>query len=201
MNKWFKIQILLVFVLLIIMFTLSFNNPTITGNIPANVYTQKLDLVINESSNFLLTSDNLEPFIITSFKISGNVIGNGQAEIYIDTGRGQNILVYKNIVKREDDQLELFELTGQAVENIEGENVNRHDKWLVIKPIKILLKKEDFDLIGNDEYLVNGNFMWQCRDTCLMNMEMYRKVAYRLVFLVEEGTTLKIDEILFQTED
>ena len=158
--------------------------------------------MINESQNFLLTSDNLEPFTITSFKISGNITGNGQAKIYIDSGKGQRVLVYKNIEKKEKTGLST--ITGAStesdIESNKDKRTDKQDKWLVIKPIKVLLEKEVFDEIGNDEYLMNGAFSWQCIESCFVRMEISRNIAYRLVFLVEEGTILKIDEVVFQTE-
>lgn len=181
------------------------SNPSITGHVPANIYTQNLNLVINESQNFLLTSDNLEPFVITSFKISGNITGNGQVKIYIDTGRGQKILVYDNIVQKKDAQAGLSEITGsitdKSVKNVTGKNTGKDDKWLVIKPIKTLLEKEAFDEVSDEEILVKGDFNRQCIETCLIRMEISRKIAYRLIFLVENGTVLKINEIVYQTEE
>ena len=210
MNKKPKIQIFFVFVLIVVFLiaawsaVLIFSNPSITGHVPVNIYTQNLNLVINKSQNFLLTSDNSEPFIITSFKISGNITGDGQVKIYIDTGKGQKILVYDNIQKK-DTPTGLHEITGsitdKSIKNATGKNISNDDKWLVIKPIKTLLEKEVFDEVGNDEILVKGYFNQQCIETCLMKMEISREIAYRLIFLVEDATVLKINKILYQTEE
>lgn len=211
MNKSPQIQIFVGFVLTIVLLivawsaVLIFSNPSITGHVPVNIYTQNLNLVINKSQNFLLTSDNSEPFIITSFKISGNITGDGQVKIYIDTGRGQKILVYDNIVQKKDAQAGLHGITGsitdKSIKNATGENTSKDDKWLVIKPIKTLLEKEAFDEVSNEEILVKGDFNRQCIETCLIRMEISRKIAYRLRFLVENGTVLKINEIVYQTEE
>ena len=174
--------------------------PTITGYVPAKTYTQNLSLVINKSQNFLLTSDNLEPFTIESFKISGNISGNGQVKIYIDSGKGQRILVYKNIVKKKDKS-GLSAITGQVVGPTESNNVNKNDKWLIIKPINILLEKEAFDDINADDYLESGAFNQQCSETCFIKMDMSRNIAYRLIFLVEKGVVLRINEIVYRTEE
>lgn len=215
MNKKLQIKIFFGFVLIIVLLIVAwsavfiFRNPSITGHVPVNIYTQNLNLVINKSQNFLLTSDNSEPFIITSFKISGNIIGDGQVKIYIDTGKGQKFLVYENIAQniaqKKDTQASLYGITGgitdKSIKNATGENISKDDKWLVIKPIKILLEKEAFDEVSNDESLVKGDFNWQCIETCLIRMEISRKIAYRLTFLVESGTVLKINKIAYQTEE
>ena len=83
MEKRYKIQIFMVLVLFISFITYASFKPSITGHVSANVYHQNLDLVINKSQNFLLSSDNLEPFIVSSLKISGNITGNGQVKVYI----------------------------------------------------------------------------------------------------------------------
>ena len=211
MNRRLNAEIVLFSLLFIALISSLFYKPSITGHVPVKIYTQNLSLVINESQNFLLTSDNTEPFLVASFKISGHIAGNGRVKIYIDSGRGQKLLVYNNIADkeddkgklssitgREDDQSELSSITGGAIETPESKSENKNDKWLIIKPIKPLLEKEIFDEIGANEHLANGDFKWQCRDTCFMSMEMSRNLAYRLVFLVEKGTILRIDEILFQ---
>ena len=201
MNSRLNARVVLISLLFIALISSLFYKPSITGHVPVKIYTQNLSLVINESQNFLLTSDNTEPFFVASFKISGNIAGNGKVKIYIDSGRGQKLLVYKNTAGEEEDKGKLFSITsitGGAIEASETESENKNDKWFIIKPIKPLLEKEVFDEIGANEQLVNGDFKWECRETCFMSMEMSRNLAYRLVFLVEKGTILKIEEILFQ---
>ena len=118
---------------------------------------------------------------------------------FLDTGKGQRILVYENIAKKEVGEGGLSAITGKAVGDIERENEN--DKWLVIKPIKVFLEKEVFDEIAEDEYLIDGTFNSQCKETCSINMEISRDIAYRLVFLVEDGTVLRISEVVYYTLD
>jgi len=207
MNNKNKILIFLVFLFIAGLFGFSFLNPSITGHVSVNINRQNLDLIINESKNFLLTSDNLEPFIITSFKLSGNIAGDGQVKIYIDTGKGQRLLVYDNIFIKKDERGGLSAITGQAIDDTAEEDAerregtNKGDKWLIIKPIRILLEKEVFEEINDDKYLISEEFNDKCKETCLINMEMSRNVAYRLVFLVEKGTILKLNELIYQTLD
>jgi|SRR3989338_164139 len=201
MHKKSNLQLFLGSFIFIIaaLFGLTFINPNITGHVLVNINRQNLNIMINESQNFLLTADNEEHFTITSFKISGNITGNGRVKIYIDNGRGQRLLVYKNIAKNSAEQKSLPKITGAVTEKIKKENAN--DEWLVIKPINTLLEKEIFDEVGSDESLVNGQFAEQCMDTCFMKMQISRNIAYRFIFLVEHGNTLKINEIVYRTED
>ena len=96
-----KLQITFGIILLLGIFTFALNKPSITGHVLININRQSLDIVIDESQNFLLSSDSVEPFVITSFKVSGNITGDGQVKVYIDTGRGQRVLVFENIQKKE----------------------------------------------------------------------------------------------------
>jgi len=195
----FKIQIFLVSALFIGLMGYAFYNPSITGHVSANIYRQNLNLMINESQNFLLTSNELDSFFITSFKISGNITGNGQVKVYIDTGTGQKVLVYENMAgKKEDKNTGLISITGRVIEIVEARGVDEGVKRLVFRPIETLLEKEVFDEVGRDLILVNGAFTEQCIDTCFMHMEISKNISYRIVFLVEKGTVLRINDIVFQ---
>ncbi|MBW2975230.1 hypothetical protein KY366_05925 [Candidatus Woesearchaeota archaeon] len=173
----------------------------ITGYVSSNVYKQDLNLVINQSQNFILTSVNDDPFTITSLKFSGNILGNGQVKIYIDTGRGQKVLIYENIAGKEEEEKGLLDVTGMATKAIENEETSREDKYLIIRPLKSFLDKEIFDEITNGLALVNGAFIQQCIETCFINMKMSKNTEYRLVFFVEKGTIVEIDEILYQINE
>ena len=189
------VQISIVALLLVGVLSYSIFQPSITGYVSVNINRQILDLEMNESRNFMLTGDNVEPFTISSLKLSGYVEGEGQVKIYIDTGTGQRLLIYDNIEQsvQEGDGLAL--ITSRAIEEIENEE---NPYWLVINPINILLEKEIFDVLEENEFLGKGDFVDACEETCVIGMKMSRDNAYRLVFLVEEGVILKINEIIYQ---
>lgn len=185
-----------------VIISISFLNPNITGYVSANVFTQNLDININESQDFLLTSDSKNPFIVTSLRVSGNISGDGIVRIYLDTGKGQTALIYENTeAKRENNgfvsitgrQIESYEQT-EAGEMEEGENIS-----LLIRPLKNPLKKEE---IGpNNATTVSGVFANKCIETCSMYMYLSKETTYRLVVLMEEGTKVRIENIVYQIEE
>ena len=194
-EKKLPIQFLLITLFLLFLGAITLYKPSITGFVPLNVYTQDIELVLTESGNFILSTDAIEPFVISSFRISGEIIGNGQVNIAIDTGRGQKIVVYKNL-KDSSKKGGFTKITGRVMRNIKQETSDSKAKWLVIKPIKPLLEREVFEDV-NDTEIKSGVFEDQCIQSCTMSMEMSRDVNYRLVFLVEKGTTLKVNKVTF----
>ncbi len=148
--KKYNAKVLLVSILFIGLMGYAFYSPNITGFVSVSIYKQNVSLVIDQSQNFFLTSDNIEPFIITSFKVSGEVIGEGRVKVLIDSGKGQRLTVYNNIMKEKLAKSKLLEITTRAVDDVK-ENVNeKNDKWLIIKPINVLLEKEVFDTVEDD---------------------------------------------------
>ncbi|MBW2976653.1 hypothetical protein KY347_04365 [Candidatus Woesearchaeota archaeon] len=196
-----KIQLSFGILLISALIVSLFYKPAITGYVPTDINRQKLKLELNESQNFILASNNITPFTVTSFRISGEIIGEGQVKIYIDTGKGQTLLVYENIGKKGEYKKGLVSITSMAAADKKSEGGNKENGLLVITPLKPLLTKEVFDEVGNFSVLVNGVFTDQCIETCFINMEISKEISYRLVFLIEKGTILKVNEIVYQTLD
>lgn len=199
-NNRHKIQIIFVLAIVVLLIGYSFINPSITGHVSAAVNKQKTDLVINESKNFQLTTYSEKPFLITSFKISGNVSGSGQVRIYIDTGKGQKLMVYNNVGKKKTYKNSFSKITANVIANSKEKNEDvKESKVLELKPLSILFEREVFSIVNDDEILIPGVFDDECADTCLINMEIAKDISYRLVFLVEKGTILRVNEITFNS--
>jgi len=48
-----------------------------------------------------------------------------------------------------------------------------------------------------DRVLKSGKFANECKDTCLMEMELSKDVNYRLEIRVSEGTELRLDNMIY----
>jgi hypothetical protein len=77
---------------------------TFTGYVSGlnlTIYSQNLDVLVDGSQSYTLATEgnnlNLE-----SFMIDGEVVGKGRVEILLDNGKGQQYLVYENILKKPD---------------------------------------------------------------------------------------------------
>ncbi|MBW2989601.1 hypothetical protein KY358_04770 [Candidatus Woesearchaeota archaeon] len=172
----------------------------ITGFVSSSIYKQDLNMAISESQNFILTSNSAKPFTINSIRLSGEVIGKGQAKVYIDTGTGQNVLIFSNVAEKKENEKGILGITGMAVEDdaIAGYD---ESKILIIKPLDRLLEKGSFEEIEDYHYLKEGLFKDECAETCFISMDVSSETRYRLVALVEDGTKLKLDEISYQVSE
>ena len=99
-NKLTQIEIILAVSVVLVLVLSFFPDLSITGHAFMNPYSQELDMVITESQSYVLTSDKINPFQLISFRLSGNVAGEGQVEITLESAAGQELLVYSNVKER-----------------------------------------------------------------------------------------------------
>lgn len=197
-NKLQKIEIIVSIGLILVLTAFLLGNPNITGFLSLDFVIQDINLTLSQSQNYIITSTNPEPFILTSFKISGEVIGDGRVEVYIDNGQGQQLLVYRNVKSK---QRGMGLITGMF---IAGEKQTEKEKakqgsYLVLNPGKTIQELEIMELSEKEE-TVSGIFSNECADSCFIKMELSDKIAYKLVFKIEPGTTLKLDNIVYIIE-
>lgn len=195
-EKFKKIQLGVAISLLLVCTLMLFKNPSILGHYSADFKTQTLDIIIDKSQSYALTTTSQEPLYITSLRVSGEVIENGNVEIFIDNNAGQRLLVYKNIKKIEQG---LAAVTGMAVgpESIEGPE----QKMLLLKPLsQIAWNGAEISLSEEEEY-VSGPFKNKCVDTCFIEMPLSSEFTYKLIFNIEPGTKLKINRIIYTLKD
>ena len=121
-NKLQKIEITIAVLLVLGLTAFLIGNPNITGFLSLDFVMQDLNLTLSQSQNYIITSTNPEPFTLTSFKISGEMIGDGRVEIYIDNGQSQQLLVYRNVKQK---QRGMALITGMF---IEGEKQTEKEK-------------------------------------------------------------------------
>ena len=176
-------------------FMLSFMpGENITGHVSVEAGYQALNLEIAESQAYVVTSDYDNPIKLTSMRLSGEVIGDGKVEVILDNGIGQRLLVYTNAVdKIETDQITgMSRVTGLAIK--EAEQVKE-------KALLNLVFAGNLDAIDatvpEGGQLRTGKFANECKETCLMEMDLSKDINYKLEFLVSNGTQLKLDNMMY----
>lgn len=192
-KKIHQIELIGAIILLLIAIVSLFPNPGITGHVSLETKKQKIDLTIANSQSYILTTSSEEPFYLTSLKLSGAIIGEGIVNVYITNNQGQKVLIYSNVVKKEqglDTITGMDKITGLTV----GDDSEEKD-YLVIEHLENL--KVQLGSISEDETIFSGSFENGCVDSCFIEMLLNKDTAYQLLFYVEEGTILKINEIVY----
>lgn len=164
--------ILAVAVVAVLVGTLMFSNPSITGYVPTAVQSQSLNLEVEESQRFVIEA----PSGISSFAISGSVEGRGLVNVYLASGEAK-WLVYSN--KRK---------AGSSMERITGMS------YLDITPGE---KLDEIESVPSGYGTVEGSFVHQCLETCVLDESLLNEKTLYLDVVVEPGAALHISEIHF----
>ena len=197
-DKLKKMQIFAAVSLVLISTLFLFKTPGITGHFTADFKSQVLNMQIEQSQLYLLSSNNPEPIYVSSFRLSGDVTGDGSVEVYIENN-GQKLLVYKNIREKEQG---LPTVTGMAVAyaaepgTSEGDSSLEEETLLLLSPKGTIEWKEELSLSATEEY-VTGPFNNKCMDTCFIEMPLSSGDTYNLIFMVQPGTKLNINKITY----
>lgn len=176
-------------------FVLTFFPDTgITGHVSVEAGYQPLDMVIKESQSYVMTTDYENPITITFIRLSGEVIGDGRAEVILDNGLGQRLLIYSNA----EEELGVNKITGMQYNKITGMAISEEMKELSLLN---LVEKGTLPDISPEPpagtLLYEGSFANKCRQTCLMEMELSKEANYILEVMVSEGTELKLDNMIY----
>jgi len=174
----FHRMVLGVGVLGIIVATLFMGNPTITGFVPTETFSQKLDLYVFESQRFTLKGDgNLR---LSTFALSGEVTGPDLVNVYLSDGVGR-WLVYSN---KKKPGTSMTQITGLATRELEVTPGERLDKIETLPP-------------GYETR--TGIFNNECVETCILDEDMFDQPSLYLDVIIGPGTTLHISEIIFSS--
>lgn len=188
-----QIEIIAAVVLLLVSIASFFPKPGITGFVSVETKKQKIDLTIANSQSYILTTSSQEPFYLTSLKLSGEVIGEGIAKVYI-TSEGQKVLVYSNIIKK-DQGLDTITGMDKITGNVVGSNQETEEDSLIIEHLENI--EAEPTTLAEDEAITSGTFEDTCIDSCFIEMLLNKDIAYQLLLYVEEGTILNINEISY----
>lgn len=196
LNQFAKVKIALAITLVLALSFHIFTNPNITGFVSLDFIMEDLNITLTESQSFILTSTATEPFTLTSFKISGDIMGNGSVEVYLDNNQGQKLMIYKNIRTRGGG---MEQITGRATTEEQAEVSAEKKSYLIISPDKIIENVEPLQLSEKEE-TVSGPFSNECVETCFIRMELSSDTIYNLIFITEPGTILKFNKIFYTIE-
>ena len=191
-----KVELFIVICLLLVGFLTFFPRIGLTGHVSTDLSTQHVDINIAKSQIFHITTSDAESFNIVSFKISGEIIGDGIAEVYLDNGQGQELLVFNNVKLKETGIGGLTGITAKVIGVEEQFEEVQPEKVLLIKPGEIidnmLLTKPT-----EEEEVFNGNFESECDETCFIEMELNAQLGYNLIFKLEDGTSVHLTKIQY----
>ena len=159
----------------IIFFTLLFSKPNITGFVPAEVFSQRLDIDVQSSQRFVLTADE-GVLKLSSLSLSGSVIGDGLVNVYLSDGTAK-WLVFSN--KRRQ---------GSSLEHITG---------LVALDIAPAEKINKIESLPPGYVAQSGVFNNECVETCVLDSSLFSRPVLFMDVIVEPGTSLHISELRF----
>lgn len=178
--------------------------PGVVGFVPVEIKSQPIELVAEEPTSFVLFSDKKDLFELTSFRISGDVLGDGRAEIVLDNGLGQELLIYSNVKQKQGNLI-----TGMAVSGDESQplpdgasvsEIEPAEAWLKITESKYPIRDTPTQQLGDNRQTVSGEFQHRCVDTCYMNMKMQEGLYYTLKVRLDPGTKITINELKYMLE-
>jgi len=171
-----SIELSVICVLLLVMALLVVNQPSITGYMATETFTQKLNLGISESRLIGVESLSSEPIKLSSLKISGKVIGDGLAEVYM-VDEYKRLLVYSNLQKKKINVPPITGMTTGAMKVYEKEKLNGQ----IVKP-------ENYETI-------EGAFNQECVETCFIDEK--KSSFHDLEVWVQPGTEIIITELRY----
>jgi hypothetical protein len=201
MKKIYQIEMLVIAagIVMVALFLMRTDN-SMTGYISGanfTVFSQNLDMTVDGSQIYTLTTTSGENLHMKSFFLDGKLVGKGRAEILLDNGKGQQFLVYEN--KKKKSSAGSHGITGAVTkDDLAAENV-QEGVWLVVQPSNIM--NYEFLPLKEDEELVEGIFSSACVETCKIPEGLFDSSEYRLVFRLEQGTTMELYELDYSVHE
>ena len=202
-DKWHRIELLSVVSVVLVLFGifiinsypqfLNLEGNRITGFVSSDVLSQDVNVVVEKSQVFTLSAQN--NFYLKSLRLSGSVDGPGAAQIFLRAPSGEQYLIYQNVKKNRKGNLitgyskQGNKITGYAVKDAGSPQ-------FVMEPGEALSQAPRVEL-AEDEMLASGAFYQECAETCFISLPVNPENSYELVFSLDEGTSLSIDQIIY----
>ncbi|MBU1111903.1 MAG: hypothetical protein ABIG93_05085 [archaeon] len=192
-NKTHHVEILIVACLIFVLGGIFLINNTnfakgnlITGFVSSDVITEDFNLIISNSQEYeLSTEDN---FKVRSLSVSGNIKGEGVVRILFEDYEGNQKLVYSNI---QETSRNGNLITGFAVADPEKIKIN-------------VVPSEPFDYVdyelSEDQFTVYGAFRNECSETCFINVKFAHDKSNKLIFQLSENTQVELNSISYTIE-
>ncbi len=184
---------------------INFDVNPITGFISYESYRQQVDLSVGQGRMYILSTTGSE-LNITSFAISGEVIGDGQVEVYLQSS-DQKLMVFQNI-RAVDTGIPLITgqqkggalITGLAVGEGTIETGVQEANYLVLKEQTDKIDLGHPTLEANEE-VFSGPFVNTGEESRFIFMQLSPEKVVRLVVNVEPGTRIQINEVLYTLQE
>lgn len=215
-NKLLMIELMLVVLILIFVGAFAIDRlfPTglvsantdtvpIVGFVPIEIKSQPIDLFAPEPTSFVIFSEKDAEFELTSLRMTGEVTGEGRAEIVLDNGLGQELMIYSNVKQKQGNLITGMAITEEGKplpEGAEIEEIDPQQAWLKISPGQDKLNEEPSRSVEDDKVTVEGAFQHACLDTCYMSMKMKKGLYYTLKVRLDPGTEVRINELKYTLE-
>ena len=183
-----EIAIGVTIILVLALIFLPSQNP-ITGFVPTDMSLQNLNIILDKSTAYELTSLSEQPVYLQSFRLSGEVIGNGSVAIYLRPEGGKDYLVYTNIGHRETKDNLITGITGMAAASAAEEEEQTG--------ILIEEKRPLANLKPTTEPVKFGLFDNECKETCYLPMDEFNQTSFTMSVYLEPGVVVKLDELSY----
>ncbi len=169
-------------IIVILTAALYFSKSNITGAVIFQIERSPVNLIIDTSQSYVISKENSTPFKLNSFRISGKVIGEGNAKIYLDNGAGIKKLIYSNSKGSIAASSQINEFTKNNIGNAQ---------------LKVLQYRQLEPEFEQSKDFVLGNFRNVCVETCSLDSLQFNSARYELSVYIEPGVTIQINEILY----
>lgn len=161
---------------------LYFSRSTITGNVVVNdIQRVPVNINIDQSQSYVVSLPDKTVLDLHSFSVTGEIQGKGLVKIYLDNGAGIKRLVYSN-----EKGIIQSSLKANVFTSFKAESA------------KLSVEKySNYDYLAPEQVEVSaGNFRDICIETCSFDRN-FDSQRYELIVYVEKGTSLKIEEIIY----
>ena len=178
-------------IILIIVFIFIPSNSPITGFVPADMTLQNLDILLDKSAAYELSSITGEPIYLNGFRLSGEVIGNGSIAVYLRPEGGRDYLVYTNIGHRETKG---NLITGMAAASAAEEDESNRNGLLIEEKGNLI------NLKPTTKAVKLGIFDNECAETCYLPAEDFNSASFIMSVYLEQGVVVRLDELSYTLE-
>ncbi len=177
----------------------------IVGFVSIKMESQQMSISAIQPTTFVLFSEKDQAFNMTSLRFSGEVIGKGRAEITLDNGLGQELLVYSNVRKRQGNMITGMATATEEVDSNLPEGVSREDvtsnpQALIKMTLTDFMTDGPSRIVDGGREILEEKFEDSCIDTCYINMKMQKGLYYKLKLKIDPDTEIKLTKLTYMLE-
>ncbi|MCX6774794.1 MAG: hypothetical protein NTY99_01745 [DPANN group archaeon] len=186
----YKVELAIIIVL-VMAIPLILIKPSLTGFVSSDVQRQAIDLNLDGSKVIHMHTASMQPFALDYLSVSGEIVGDGDAAVYLRNSKGDLLMVYSNIGKPAKKDL----ITGFAVSSGAAASDTSNQ---VINETMVLGDGESIAWPGDLGFSTGGgSFGRTCLETCFLDPASWTGNSWDIVAYVEPGTQLKITELSY----